>query len=81
MSIMFFNNQLQAGMAALERVSSLLDDEEEKGGKLKIIPHAGIIFKDVVFNYPLSERAALNGLNLDIADGSVHALVGPFWFR
>lgn len=52
MSVMFFNNQLQAGMAALERVSDLLEADTESGGDREEPPTGELQFRDVTFTYP-----------------------------
>ena len=76
-SVMFFNNQLQAGMAALERVSSLLDSKEEKEGTLTQIPSGEVAFHGVSFTFPQAEIAALKGLSFHILAGQIAAFVGP----
>ncbi len=75
-SVMFFNNQLQAGMAALDRVSELLDAEPEATGSLASIPDGDLVFERVVFAYPGAERPALDRLDLRIEQGRTAALVG-----
>ena len=77
LSVMFFNNQLQAGMAALERVSDLLDAEPETSGDEERIPRGDIDFEDVTFAYPGADEPALRGLSLRIPEGRTVALVGP----
>ncbi len=76
-SVMFFNNQLQAGMAALERVSNLLDSQEEKEGTLTQIPSGEVDFHEVSFTFPQAEVAALKSLSFHILEGQTAALVGP----
>jgi len=75
-SVMFFNNQLQAGMAALDRVSELLDAEPEPSGDVERVPRGDLVFDDVVFTYPASETRALDGLDLTLGEGRTAALVG-----
>ena len=77
MSVMLFNNQLQSGMAALERVSDLLDAAEEKEGSTKELRRSDIVFEDVVFTFPQADTPALNNLSLRIPEGKTVALVGP----
>lgn len=77
LSVMFFNNQLQAGMAALERVSDLLDAEPEASGDDEHVPRGDISFEDVTFTYPGAEEPALRGLSMAIPEGRTVALVGP----
>ncbi|MEQ9569609.1 MAG: ABC transporter ATP-binding protein, partial [Longimicrobiales bacterium] len=75
-SVMFFNNQLQAGMAALDRVSELLDAEPEAQGSRTEVPAGDLVFHDVSFTYPGTERPALDGLDLRLDRGRTAALVG-----
>ena len=77
MSVMFFNNQLQAGMAALERVSDLLDTEVEREGEMQEYPGGRITFEGVTFSYPGSEAPILHHINLTLEEGKTVALVGP----
>lgn len=76
MSVMFFNNQLQAGMAALERVSDLLEAEPEPQGEALEAPSGDLEFRGVTFTYPGSSEPALRGLNLRFREGETAALVG-----
>lgn len=75
-SVMFFNNQLQAGMAALDRVSELLDAEPEEEGDLTEVPRGDLVFEGVTFRYPGADAPALDGLDLRLEDGRTAALVG-----
>lgn len=75
-SVMFFNNQLQAGMAALDRVADLLDSAPEVEGDVDSIPEGDLVFEGVVFTYPGTERPALDGLDLRLERGRTAALVG-----
>jgi subfamily B ATP-binding cassette protein MsbA len=77
LSVMFFNNQLQAGMAALERVSDLLDSEPESGGSEKALPAGDLEFRNVTFWYPGTEEPALRNLNITVPQDRTVALVGP----
>ena len=77
MSVMFFNNQLQAGMAALERVSDLLDTEVEREGDIQEYPGGEITFDQVTFTYPGSEAPILHDMSFRLAEGKTVALVGP----
>lgn len=77
MSVMFFNNQLQAGMAALERVSALLDTEIESEGTRTVLPAGDVVFDQVTFTYPNAEKPAIRDLNLTIPHGQTVAFVGP----
>jgi ABC-type multidrug transport system fused ATPase/permease subunit len=80
MPIMFivdFNNILQSGMAALERVQDLLEDTPEDEGTVGTLRDTTVVFNSVHFTYPEAERLSLNGLNLSIKAGETVALVGP----
>ncbi len=76
-SVMFFSNQLQAGLAAMERVSDLLDSNEEVQGDSQCVAGGEIVFDDVTFTYPQGKDAALSGLSLVVPAGETVALVGP----
>jgi ABC-type multidrug transport system fused ATPase/permease subunit len=76
-SVVDFNNILQSGMAALERVDNLLEDTPENEGTVGTLQDTTVAFNDVYFTYPEAERLSLNGLNLHIKAGETVALVGP----
>jgi subfamily B ATP-binding cassette protein MsbA len=75
-SVMFFNNQLQAGMAALERVSDLLQSSPEPQGEVEDEPRGDLTFSGVTFTYPGSNEPALRDLTLTFRTGETAALVG-----
>lgn len=77
LSVMFFNNQLQAGMAALERVSDLLDSEPESGGDDEALPAGELAFRNVTFWYPGTEEPALRNLDFTVPRDRTVAFVGP----
>ena len=77
MSVLFFNNQLQAGMAALERVADLLDSQPEEEGEFAERPAGRIEFDDVTFTFPTGDKPALRGVNFEIPVGATAAFVGP----
>ena len=77
MSVMFFNNSLQAGMAALERVSDLLEAPAEVEGGTTEVPSSDIVFSGVTFSYPGTEQPALAGIDLQVPSGATVALAGP----
>jgi ABC-type multidrug transport system fused ATPase/permease subunit len=76
-SVLDFNNILQSGMAALERVDNLLEDTPESEGALETVQDTGITFENVSFTYPEAERLSLENLSLHVAAGETVALVGP----
>src|SRR3954447_5952387 len=74
------NGQLQGGLAAADRVFTLLDTRpsilnKPDAGPLSVASH-GIRFQDVHFSYG-NEKQALHGITLDVPDGHTVALVGP----
>jgi subfamily B ATP-binding cassette protein MsbA len=75
-SVMFFNDKLQAGMAALERLSELVDTSPEASGDRKEVPMGAIEVDEVRFTYPDAEEPALRDLSLRIEPGQTAALVG-----
>ena len=72
----------QAGMAALDKIFELLDEEPEMTDKpdaLELPPVRGeIVFEDVTFQYDPEDEAtrALDGVTLTVAPGQTVALVG-----
>jgi subfamily B ATP-binding cassette protein MsbA len=74
------NATLQQGLAAAQRVFSILDIEPQIADRDGAAPLAQvrgeIKFDDVRFSYS-SKGTALNGIDLDIAAGKTVALVGP----
>jgi len=77
LSVMFFNNQLQAGMAALERVSELLDSDPETSGSYPRLEPGNIEFENVTFVYPGGSQPALQGVSFTIPEEATVAFVGP----
>lgn len=76
-SVVDFNNILQSGMAALERVDNLLEDTPEDEGTLESVQDTSITFENVSFTYPEAERVSLENLSIHIKAGETVALVGP----
>ncbi len=76
-SVMFFNNSLQAGVAALERVNDLLDDAPEQEGETEALERGRLEFRNVSFRYPDTDTFALKDLSLNVEAGQTAALVGP----
>lgn len=75
-SVMFFNDKLQSGMAALERLSNLMDAEPESGGSRTDVPAGTVALNDVRFTYPDAKEPALRGVSMQIPHGETAALVG-----
>ena len=75
-SVMFFNDKLQSGMAALERLSDLMDRKPEDDGDLDDVPVGAIELDDVRFTYPGADEPALRNLSLRVEAGQTAALVG-----
>ena len=75
-SVMFFNNQLQAGMAALERVSDLVESTPESQGEVEEEPRGDLVLRHVTFTYPGATQPALRDVSLRFATGQTAALVG-----
>jgi len=68
-----------AGVGASKRIFQMLDRERSVrfcGGSRIKDPKGHIVFKDVCFAYPSKPQLVLQGVNLDIKQGEVHALVG-----
>lgn len=72
------NNTLQKGLAATESIFQLLDtpSETDRGTIDASKTHGHLVFKDVGFRYPASEKVALNRISFDIKPGQTVALVG-----
>jgi subfamily B ATP-binding cassette protein MsbA len=73
------NAPLQRGLAAAESIFELLDAEPEDDSGKTILPRArgAITFDKVHFSYLGANRAALSGIDLEVASGRTVALVGP----
>ncbi len=72
------NTTLQRGLAACESVFQLLDHptEDDPGHRVLDRARGDIVFHDVVFSYPGSERVALSNINFTASSGQTVALVG-----
>jgi subfamily B ATP-binding cassette protein MsbA len=75
-AVMFFNDKLQAGMAALERLSDLMDAAPESGGETEGVPVGPVALENVSFTYPGADERALKNLSLRVEPGDTAALVG-----
>jgi ATP-binding cassette subfamily B protein len=72
---------VQQATAGVERVAELMDEQPdvvERPDAIELAGRAkgGIVLRDVAFRYTQGDMV-LDGINLDIAPGSVVALVGP----
>jgi len=67
------------GVAAIERGLLLMDDvpEQSSGTHSPDVTHGNLTLRDVSVAYPGKETRALSGLNLEVTQGQVVALVGP----
>lgn len=72
------NNALQRGLAAAESIFDLIDqvNEPNKGSITKTKVQGDVVFNNVHFSYPESDRVALDGISLTIRAGETVALVG-----
>jgi subfamily B ATP-binding cassette protein MsbA len=75
-SVMFFNDKLQAGMAALDRLSNLMDTASEDGGDAEDVPVGPVELEHVTFTYPGADDPALDDLSFRVESGQTAALVG-----
>jgi subfamily B ATP-binding cassette protein MsbA len=70
-------NTLQEARASIERIDTLLNAEHEKEGHIKIENFKeSIRFENVSFTFPGNSTPVLTGVNLEIKQGEVIALVG-----
>jgi ABC-type multidrug transport system fused ATPase/permease subunit len=74
--VLNFNNQLQAGVAALERLDDLEALPSEPSGQGGVEGPSEVRFEGVRFRYPGTEREALSGFDLIVPAGRTVALVG-----
>ncbi len=79
-SLTKLNNQLQTGLAAAERIFTLLDTKPKilpKGrAKDALINKGNIIFKKAKFRYPNAEHDALADISFNLKHGKTYALIG-----
>lgn len=72
------NTTIQRGLAASESVFNLLDTpEEDDSGKQQLVRAKGeIVFDNVSFSYPGTNRTALDHISFSVKAGQTVALVG-----
>lgn len=75
--VLNFNNVLQSGVAALERIDALMTETPEAYEEGRPFGAGDLTFEGVRFHYPGSEAEALRGLDLTVPRGTTAALVGP----
>lgn len=75
--VMDFNAILQSGLAALDRVEELLQEQSENEGSVFSLEDTSVRFQNVHFAYPEAEAPALKGLSFSVEAGQTVALVGP----
>ncbi len=75
------NSTLQLGLAAAERIFSILDESPSVVEPPHPLPFPaltkGVVFENVSFRYPSRETWAIKDVSLTIAPGEVVALAGP----
>ncbi|MBI5245588.1 MAG: ABC transporter ATP-binding protein [Elusimicrobia bacterium] len=75
------NSTLQLGLAAAERIFSILDENPSVVEPLHPLPFPsltkGIVFEKVSFRYPSRELWALKDVSMTIKPGEIVALAGP----
>jgi ABC-type multidrug transport system fused ATPase/permease subunit len=64
--------------ASADRIQSVLSAEPvvKDSGKANYVKGTDIVFENVVFRYPNTERDVLNGINFTVNSGEVVALIG-----
>jgi ATP-binding cassette, subfamily B, bacterial MsbA len=74
------NAPIQQGLAAAESVFGLIDEKSEEDTGTEILSgdktHGEVVFDQVSFQYPDTERPALDGVSFTIQPGESVALVG-----
>ncbi len=75
--VLNFNNQLQAGVAALERIDALMTETPEPYEDGRPFAPGDLEIVGVRFAYPGANEPALDGLDLSVPQGTTAALVGP----
>lgn len=76
--IMFSSENLMLAKDATKRIDSILNEKTLEEPIHGIKPqNTEIVFENVTFSYPGSDRTAVNNLSLQIKEGSTVALVGP----
>lgn len=69
-------NNFQQGRAVLERIRGILSEETERSGGVDKQLKGHIVFENVSFKYPSANEYALKGLNFEIKEGEIFAIVG-----
>ena len=75
-TLAIFFNTVQSALAAAERITNLLQAEQEKSGNLRKKVEGYVEFKDVVFGYEPG-NPVIKGVSLSAGPGEIVAIVGP----
>jgi len=70
------NNDFQQARTIIDRIREIVSVESEKKQGLERDIQGNIVFEDVSFRYPTNKNYALRGINLQIRQGELIALVG-----
>ena len=75
--IMFASEQLMAAKSAVSRIEAVLQEKPLKESNIPKQPKdASVVFQDVSFTYPSTEKKALDHVSFEIPAGKTIALVG-----
>jgi len=75
-TLAIFFNTVQSALAAAERITNLLQAEQEKSGNLRKKVKGYVEFKDVVFGYEPG-NPVIKSVSLSAGPGEIVAIVGP----
>lgn len=80
MAVGFVINIIQRGIASMERINAILDEEPEIVDSHNAVPlmkvKGKIQFKNVYFKYPNNQSYVLENINFTVEEGSTLAIVG-----
>lgn len=69
-------NNFQQGRAVLERIKGIFLEATERSGGIEKPIKGHIVFENVSFKYPTANEYAVKGLNFEIKQGEIIAIVG-----
>ena len=75
----FTVNLLQRGAASLQRVNAILDEPPEIASPpdgIRVMPSTAISVRDLSFAYPDTAENALQGVSLEVPEGSILGILG-----